>query len=801
MKPTCSAQRMILAVALLLAIAPPVSAKLPIELQPCRRGLANYSGSLVQRRLKTIQKCNDRARQTAGACTPPAPAESLAALDQALRDGIAKSCASVPDILLGSGNLDYPGPCTDVTPANGFTLSDLQTCLVTNHDDIVDQLIGIEYNTTGLLDHSTFNCQKAIAKNGGKFVTSKLKTIQKCRNAIDQGTLAILPDTCATADAVTVAKISTAMTKARMGIAIRCTADQVAALGLCANPACVRYCAQCDVSCVTGCILGTHGDAVLNDTPGASDLVGFEYPPPPPPPACGDGTRNQLAEECDGNDDGNCPGHCGASASDFPCLCLNKPRERVIEHADTDLDTGWTGLAHDSALVEGGGYFLDLYDCDGPQGPDTLCTVGPSCSVAPHPACSKNADCTALGLGFCRKEVTAVGPHCNFDVQKSCTCNLNATSAQPACIDDIDCPGAGNYCIQQFHTPPLPLSAGGVPVCVSNVFTNDIVGTKDLATGSMAVVLRQKSIVQLTGTASQPCPVCGGFCKAAPNDLGGRHNCTSNADCADTADKLCVTDHVCSFGPNQGLACRPDPPFGGPTPVFGNPSIDCPPTLSSPGTLGIVFNPQTTDTVSLAPSIQCTEAAFSGKTCVGGTNEGASCTSASACPGGTCNYQCFCPTGVGVRQQPNGCDAACVGGGSDAAPCSFDSECPGGFCHLGDCRADPMAPPGFQPNEGGCTATVDGRCSTSTYETCSSNADCAPPSCARCQANETCNIVPKNCYINSGITRSGVVSTTDPVLSAIFCIAGTGQSAVDSTAGLPGPGAIRQTSTVIDTGF
>jgi len=338
-------------------------------------------------------------------------------------------------------------------------------------------------------------------------------------------------------------------------------------------------------------------------------------------------------------------------------------------------------------------------------------------------------------------------------------------------------------------------------VCVVNVFTEDLSGTKDLATGSMAIHLRQKSIVQMGGTPAQPCPVCGGFCKASPGDLGGRHNCTTNADCADTTSHLCVPDFLCSFGPNQGQPCRPDPPYGGPTPLYGNPSIDCPPTLSAPGILDIVFDPQSTETVSLAPSYQCNESAFSGKTCVGGGNQSASCTAASECPGGTCNDQCFCPAIGGVREQPNGCDAACVGGVNDAEPCTVDSECVGGFCHLADCRSDLTAPAALQPNEGGCTATIQGRCSHSSYQSCLTDADCAPPTCNRCNGGETCHFFAKDCYINSGITRTGVASTTDPVLSAIFCIGGTGQSAVDSTAGLPGAGAIRQPSTVIDTGF
>ena len=107
----------------------------------------------------------------------------------------------------------------------------------------------------------------------------------------------------------------------------------------------------------------------------------------------------------------------------------------------------------------------------------------------------------------------------------------------------------------------------------------------------------------------------------------------------------------------------------------------------------------------------------------------------------------------------------------------------------------------LQPNEGGCTATIQGRCSYSSYQSCFANSDCAPPTCAHCTAGEICQFSSKDCYINSGIVRTGVASPTDPVLSAIFCIAGTGQSAVDGTAGLPRAGAIRQPSSVVDTGL
>jgi hypothetical protein len=786
--------RTIAVLALALAVTPAAMAKFPLEVFSCRKGITTYSGKLLTRSLRAIQKCNDKALLSPSACTPPAPPATIAALEAKFLGGIAKACATTPDQFLGPGYLDYPGPCSDGTPGDDFTLADLQNCLLTSHEDVISRLIDVEYNSGAPLDDKKRSCQKTIAKSGGKLVTAKLKAIQTCIHN-DQ----TLTAACRT-DPTAMTRIAEAESKARADIVGRCTASDVSALGICSDPACAFICATCDPACVAECVIVSHGDTISNLDANVDDLIDFEYPAPSLP-TCGDGRRNRWDEECDGSDDVSCPGSCGAAGSAFACLCLGKPRERVVEHADTDLDTGWTGLAHDFSIVEGGGYVVDLYDCDGPTGPDTLCTVGPSCSGVPHPPCSNDAQCASSGLGTCRKELTAVGPHCRFDVQHACTCTSNSATAQLTCADQTNCPGAGNFCIQQFHTPPLPLSAGGVPVCIVNVFTEDVVGTKDLATGSSAIRLRQKSIVQMTGTPSQPCPVCGGFCKAAAGDLGGRHNCVTSADCADTASQICVTDHLCSFGPNQGQGCRPDPPFGGPTPLFGNPSVDCPPTLSSPGVLDIVFDPQTTDTVSLQPSFQCSEPVFGGKACAGGSKQGADCTSASECPGGSCSHQCFCPSVGGVRQQPNGCGAACVGGPFDADACTDDSDCPGGFCHLADCRPDPTAPAAVQPYEGGCTVTVEGQCSVSTYRGCFSDADCASPTCLTCEPNETCQVKPKDCYINSGITRVGVASTTDPVQSAIFCIPATGQSAVDSTAGLPGPGTIRESTTVIDTGF
>jgi hypothetical protein len=231
--------------------------------------------------------------------------------------------------------------------------------------------------------------------------------------------------------------------------------------------------------------------------------------------------------------------------------------------------------------------------------------------------------------------------------------------------------------------------------------------------------------------------------------------------------------------------------------------VDCPPdpqTDVSSGGLDILLDPATTGTVSLLPSVQCDDPAFTGKTCADGTNNGADCVDDSECPGGTCSFQCFCPNGGSIRQRPNGCDPACVGGPNDAAPCSDDTHCPGGFCHRADCRPDLTAPAHLHPHEGSCTTTSAGRCSQSRNR-CSLDTDCQPPLCSSCQPHEICVIAPKDCFPNSGITRVGVPDPSNPVLASVFCIPPTGYTPVNAVAGSPGPGALRQPTTLVLTGF
>src|SRR6185295_17077773 len=138
--------------------------------------------------------------------------------------------------------------------------------------------------------------------------------------------------------------------------------------------------------------------------------------------------------------------------------------------------------------------------------------------------------------------------------------------------------------------------------------------------------------------------------------------------------------------------------------------------------------------------------------------------------------------------------AACDGGTNDAQPCSTDADCPGaptGACHP-LCRsiAGQTRPgQGVQAvGEGECVAgPLDQTCSGAHQVTCTTDAQCV--------GLGTCVTETRRCFLDP-IVRTGVASTTSNVFGSTFCIPATSSPAVNSTAGLPGPGAIRFPNTV-----
>lgn len=765
-----------------LMTASSAHAVLPSTVLKCLLANAKASQKYAVARLKLAQKCKN-ADLKDGSCAAPDGA-ALGKLSDKLTAAIGKSCALTT---LQIGQMGFPGPCTDPTPGDDFTTSDLQSCMTTAHDSIVSSIMNLAYDPTVTGPLTTdLKCQTSVAKETASLTACVLKSVAKCRDALLKGKpLGVPPDYCAANDPKTSAAIQKCKDKLTAGIAKSCTNTQISALKICTPD-------QTDTAGAATCLISAA--TTLLDGPEIivpPDAIDYEYAVRGG--LCGDNVVNNLNEECDGPDDSACPGQCGTAETPdgfFACLCKTKPRMVVVEHTNADTDNGWTGVSADGAVVEGGGFIVDLYDCD----MSGLCNAGPSCSLAPHSPCgvpesaasgtTSDSICAGLGQGTCRKERTATGPHCFMDINKKC----NATNP-----NDPVCNAPGDYCATSFHGAPVAQAAGGVAVCNVSTFSEDVVGTVNIITGDSALKVRQRAVVRNPITQDKPCPICGNFCAI------DRSRCDNDGDCA-PGQGPCVLESVCSDGARKDQICRVTPPFAGALTFFGVSSVDCPPAVEAGyitnGTtkvgLDINANPRTTGTVSLLPSFNCTGTGYTSKACLGGANEGRLCTVDSECPGGTCTGQCFCSGEV----RPNACFAACVGGGNDASPCDIDDDCPGGFCHAGDCRVDPGDTGSNQ--EGVCTVSPTDRfCVATPIKGCTSDANCQPSAaCPYCTPGDTCQIRPRACFVNSGIVRQGSPGMPDHETAAIYCVPGNG-GAIDTSAGFPGPGALIQRETAI----
>jgi hypothetical protein len=278
------------------------------------------------------------------------------------------------------------------------------------------------------------------------------------------------------------------------------------------------------------------------------------------------------------------------------------------------------------------------------------------------------------------------------------------------------------------------------------------------------------------------------FCDTCNNTAGTI--CASNADCVAVGATICG-GRRCANGVNLGNPCSLLCLAG------ANAGTPCAVNSECPGS-------------SCSSNAQCPS------TCSGGSNPGGPCGVNSECPGGACQAACSVP---GSATRPNQCNSpftcsatsTCVGGGNVNANCSAASECPGGACVLA--------------NEGVCsTGPFEQFCGPiATFQGCTSNTQCAPYNlcvgggnagadcgfASECPSG-TCTskkggpfdqcIIGKfrDCFTDNGVSGNSIVATgfadlpvqdqSNPTLSAVFCVGPTAQSAVNSAAGLPGPG-------------
>ncbi len=309
--------------------------------------------------------------------------------------------------------------------------------------------------------------------------------------------------------------------------------------------------------------------------------------------------------------------------------CAADSQLTVISGAGGDLDTGWTGIAHDNET--------------------------PS--------------------------------------EVSVTVDLN-------CADGETCEVDGSSLVDELFGAPLPLSSGGVPVCVLNVFREAVSGTYTCADGCGTTDVLLESQVFLVQDIAKPCPICAG----------------------DDEFNDGVKNGTCDGGDNDGAACD----AGASDPNFGDTSLDCPPSGSSVGELEINLSPATTGSISVDSSIDCASSFF---------------------PPGTC----YCPNQI----QPN----ACIDG----------------ICTNGECLAnDP-----------------DGLCANERFRSCRlelGSEDCEDtfPGSGNCIAKN------RPCFGNNiSATGECAVPGEEGTLVSFFCVPSTRAAAINTTAGLPGPGLVQ----------
>lgn len=737
----------------LVVIACCVAERAAAEPTLCRRAVAKAGAQHVQKIAKALAACAAArmADPSHPACPDDIATTKIAKSAATLRAAIDKRCGGLDAVCGGDFQeedvpraLGWPTLCPNVLHGdcrNAITdCGDIATCLDCTARAATGQAIGLATDDLALPSVDPIRtCQRAIAKATTAFVVARSKALRTCRDARLKGkhTNECVPPALGDGKYLAViakaaAKRTAAVCKACGGPDQRCDGiDDVAAAAVGAPTQCPTVAVPSGSACG-----GPIADvAALDACLGC--VAGFDT-------SCTD--RIALPGVT------TYPSECNACLAPAPTGACPSAIEFTADGPAVDLDTGSTGYAHDATIPTNGRLTLAVTGCTGASQPSCgTCTVaGPianaggaafdsqRCVDAPWISCTGDGDCTSAG---------ATGP-CSF-----------------------------------FFGPPLPLVAGGVSTCVLNRVSGPVFGTIDLGDGSASTNVPLASTVYRTGTVSHPCPVCSdGTCQAGSRvtlpctPQGTGEFGAVSLDCPPTASTnvgtltiplaiatgtqtltLDVTSPQCGSDPSLRCPCDT---CNGPGALACATNADCPPSGGSPGICG-------------------------GRRCLGGANAGGPCSSASACPGGSCSK-------IGPPTKPH--------------ECADDSSTPIDGSRCVDVGG----------NEGLCPdGPILQTCSVETHRGCGSDADCNPPpypgsTCTDCRKGQRCEARLQPCFTGDGIAggATNVTGATDvpcggiayPTLGSLFCVAPVGASAVNTAAGLPGLGRIRLSGRVVVAG-
>jgi hypothetical protein len=247
-----------------------------------------------------------------------------------------------------------------------------------------------------------------------------------------------------------------------------------------------------------------------------------------------------------------------------------------------------------------------------------------------------------------------VRPGANVDLGWTGISHGQAWPSGQAITFDVRCPGGGEPCYVSsgargdLFGPPVPLSSGGIPVCVVNRLREAVSGRLD-GSGCGNLALALDASVILAQDVAQPCPVCSGDHRARDGRKDGR----------------------CKGGENDGAACDAE----GESVSFGSTSSDCRPRGSAIGTLPIDIGQLTTGPLVWLADEPCVDGRSPAKCfCPGQTQ-------ANACSNGYCAL---------LKCIKGPLDGQCIG--APFRSCKADSgtaDCEDRFPGSGSCEMRP----------------------------------------------------------------------------------------------------------------
>ncbi len=728
----------VLSFGLLLALAGPAAAD-PLK---CKATITKSASQYVQARTKALVKCEGAvvAGKLPQATDCQNELKTSAAIDKAktkMEAAIEKACGGA-DQDCGSGGDDDSltsigwdiGTCPDLE-TSGCSMAihnchDVSDCLECIDEKAVDQAVTLYYGDLALpstTDKTLNKCQQTIGKATAAFLATKSKALQKCWDAVNKGAVTgPCPSpgdgkALGAIDAAEAKKIA-AICKACGGADKKCDQTVNGPNGTTVpgsggsddeTPAAIGFPTNCADLTIPGSASCSQPIATLADIVECVDCItefkvdcadraavpwGTGYPG-----ECNPGCGNNILEPgevCDGTADAACPGHCAPAILADGCTCPTGSF-RMDGVPGADLDTGWTGIAHNQGALSGKIFDADTYGCSS-AGPDKSCTF----------------------------------------------------------VARYDTP---------FFGAPLPLSSGGVPICVVNQVNGVTNGTFNLVTGDLDYDYSLISHVYSGITVDQPCPRCDG----------------------DVTFDDGVKNGTCTGGPQNGSSCDAD----GQSASFGFTSFDCmPDSGSSIGNLAIVFDDATTGTKSISTSA-------ASPNCTGAAGPKCFCDTCNNADNTACFSNADCPPSGG---NPGICGGKrCLGGANGGAPCSAASECPSSACSRPGTPTKPNGCVDDTTIPGDGTVCVDigggqGQCPEGPIDS-----NCAAPEQFRgctpatqvtdCPITHSCVSANRACF-PSTVTRTGTPGPTSGAYVGEFCIAPTGAAAVNNVAGLPGLGAL-----------